>query len=60
MQSVTLKVGMNKMVMDQMGVTFDVMNFKAAAKIQNDIEGLMTSIKGNAMLTLSGGIIMIG
>jgi len=25
-----------------------------------DVKGLMTTVKGSAMLTLSGGIIMIG
>jgi type VI secretion system secreted protein VgrG len=60
MQSITLKVGVNTITLDQMGVTFDVMNFKSSAKIMTQIEALMTTVTGNAMLQLSGGIIMIG
>jgi len=60
MQSIQLKVGTNTIKLDQMGVTFDVMMFDSKAKISANFEGLMTSIKGNAMLQLSGGIIMIG
>ena len=59
MQSITLKVGQNSIVIDQMGVTIKGMMVKVEGQIQTDIKGLMTTVGGDAMLTLKGGITMI-
>jgi type VI secretion system secreted protein VgrG len=45
---------------DQMGVTVSGMMIKIDGTVMTDVKGLMTTVKGSAMLTLSGGIIMIG
>ena len=42
-----------------MGVTISGMMIKVDGTVMTDIKGLMTTVKGNAMLQLSGGIIMI-
>ncbi len=60
MQSITLKVGASKVVVDQMGVTIEGMMVKINGQIQTDIKGLMTQVTGTAMLKMGGGITMIG
>jgi type VI secretion system secreted protein VgrG len=59
MQSITLKVGQSSIKIDQMGVTIQGMMIKIQGQIQVDVEGLMTQIKGTAMLQEQGGIVMI-
>jgi type VI secretion system secreted protein VgrG len=59
MQSIELKVGMSSVKLDQTGVTIKGMMIKIQGTSQVDVQGLMTNVKGNAMLTLKGGIIMI-
>jgi type VI secretion system secreted protein VgrG len=59
MQSITLKVGQSSIKIDQMGVTIQGMMIKITGQIQVDVEGLMTQIKGTAMLQEQGGIVMI-
>jgi type VI secretion system secreted protein VgrG len=52
MQSITLTVGGSSIKIDQMGVTIKGMMI--------EIDGnCMTTVKGDAMLTLKGGITMI-
>jgi hypothetical protein len=36
------------------------MMIKIQGQVMTEVEGTMTTVKGDAMLTLSGGIIMIG
>ena len=60
MQSITLKVGMSSVKIDQMGVTVNGMMIKIDGQVMTDVHGLMTTVKGDAMLTLGGGILMIG
>jgi type VI secretion system secreted protein VgrG len=60
MQAITLKVGQSSVKIDQMGVTVSGMMIKIDGTVMTDVKGLMTTVKGSAMLTLSGGIIMIG
>lgn len=60
MQSITLKVGQSSVKLDQTGVTISGMMIKVDGTVMTDIKGLMTTVKGTAMLTLGGGIIMIG
>ena len=59
MQSITLKVGQNSIVIDQTGVTIKGMMISVEGQVTTDIKGLMTTVKGDAMLTVKGGITMI-
>ncbi|MGV8986892.1 MAG: type VI secretion system Vgr family protein [Cypionkella sp.] len=59
MQSIELKVGANSVKIDQMGVTVTGMMVKVEGKVQTEVKGLMTTVSGDAMLTLKGGITMI-
>jgi type VI secretion system secreted protein VgrG len=59
MQSIELKVGQSSVKLDQMGVTIKGMMIKIEGTIQVDVKGLMTNIKGDAMLIEQGGIVMI-
>ena len=60
MQSITLKVGQSSVKIDQMGVTISGMMIKIEGQVQTSVKGLMTDVTGDAMLTLKGGITMIG
>ena len=59
MQSITLKVGQNTLVIDQMGVTIKGLMTSVQGQVQTEVKGLMTKVGGDAMLTLKGGITMI-
>lgn len=59
MQEIELKVGQNSIKIDQMGVTIKAMVVKIEGSVSTDIKGLMTTVKGDAMLTVKGGITMI-
>jgi type VI secretion system secreted protein VgrG len=60
MQTITLKVGQSSVKLDQTGVTISGLMIKIQGQVMTEVEGTMTTVKGDAMLTLSGGIIMIG
>jgi type VI secretion system secreted protein VgrG len=60
MQSIELKVGMNSVKIDQMGVTIKGMMVKIEGQIMTDVKGLMTTVTGTAMNQVKGGIVMIG
>jgi type VI secretion system secreted protein VgrG len=60
MQSITLKVGQSSVTLDQMGVTIKGMMISVEGQIQTQVKAVMTQVSGDAMLQLSGGIIMIG
>ncbi len=59
MQKIELKVGSNKITIDQMGVKIKGMMCEMKADTMCTVKGLMTTVKGDAMLTLKGGITMI-
>ena len=59
MQSITLKVGQSSIMIDQMGVQIKGMMIGIDAKVQLDAKGLMTNVKGDAMVMIKGGITMI-
>ena len=59
MQSIELKVGQSSIKIDQMGVTIKGMKISIEGQLQTDVKGLMTTVSGDAMLTLKGGIVMI-
>lgn len=59
MQSITLKVGGNSVVIDQTGVTIKGMMVNVQGNAMLDLKAPMTSVKGDGMLTLKGGITMV-
>ncbi len=59
LQSITLKVGQSSVTLDQTGVTVKGMMISIAGQIQTEVKAVMTSVSGDAMLTLKGGITMI-
>jgi type VI secretion system secreted protein VgrG len=60
MQSITLTVGENSVKIDQTGVTINGLMISITGQVQTSVKGTMTQVTGDAMLQLSGGIIMIG
>jgi type VI secretion system secreted protein VgrG len=60
LQSITLKVGQSKITIDQTGITLEGMMIKSTAQMLSQTKGTMTQVTGDAMLTLKGGITMIG
>jgi len=58
-QSITLKVGQNSLTIDQTGVTIKGMMASIQGQVQAELKSLMTTVGGDAMLTLKGGITMI-
>ncbi len=59
MQSITLKVGQSTVTIDQTGVTVKGMMISIQGQVQTAVKAPMTSVTGDAMLTLKGGIMMI-
>lgn len=59
MQSITLKVGQNSIVIDQTGVTIKAIMITVQGQATVEIKSPMTTVKGDGMLTLKGGITMI-
>jgi type VI secretion system secreted protein VgrG len=59
MQSIELKVGQSSIKIDQMGVTITGMMIKIDAKVQADLQAVMTNVKGNGIVTVKGGLTMI-
>jgi type VI secretion system secreted protein VgrG len=59
MQEIELKVGSNSIKIDQSGVTIKGMMVKVEGTITAEVKSPMTTVKGDAMLTLKGGITMI-
>lgn len=59
MQSIELKVGSSSVKVDQSGVTIKGMMVKAQGTAMAEVKAPMTTVKGDGMLTLKGGITMI-
>lgn len=59
MQGIELKVGQSSVKLDQKGITIGGMMLKLEGKVQTELKGVMTTVKGDAMLTIKGGIAMI-
>lgn len=59
MQSITLKVGSNSIVIDQMGVTIKGIKVAVEAQATLDAKSPMTTVKGDGILTLKGGLTLI-
>lgn len=59
MQSITLKVGQNSIVIDQTGITMKGLTIKIEGTIMLETKAPMAQHKGDAMMTIKGGIVMI-
>jgi type VI secretion system secreted protein VgrG len=59
MQSITLTVGGSSVKVDQTGVTIKGMMIKIQGNATVDVDAPMTTVKGDGMLTLKGGITFI-
>jgi type VI secretion system secreted protein VgrG len=59
MQSIELKVGQNRILIDQSGITIEGITLKFTGQASAAIEAAMTEVTGNGMLKLKGGIAMI-
>ncbi|RYD65278.1 MAG: type VI secretion system tip protein VgrG [Sphingomonadales bacterium] len=57
--SITFKVGKSTIVMNQQGITVNCIMLKQEASATADVKSPMTTVKGDAMLTLKGGMTMI-
>ena len=60
MQSITLQVGMSSIVIDPASITLNAMNINILGQLKVNIEGVMTTVTGSAVLTLGGGLLVIG
>jgi type VI secretion system secreted protein VgrG len=59
MQSITLKVGANKIVIDQMGITLDGIMIKIKGQAMIDSQAPLCKHTADAMMMIKGGITMI-
>jgi type VI secretion system secreted protein VgrG len=59
MQSITLKVGANKIVIDQTGITLDGIMIKLKGQAMIESQAPMQKMNGDAMVMIKGGITMI-
>lgn len=59
MQSITLKVGANKIVVDQTGITLDGIMIKLKGQAMIDSQAPMQKMNGDALIMIKGGITMI-
>lgn len=59
MQSITLKVGGNSVKIDQTGVTIEGLMVNVNAKAMLEAKAPMSTVKGDALLILKGGLTMI-
>ncbi len=60
MQEIVLKVGQSSITINQMGVTIKGMMIQVEGQIQTQVKGLMTQINADAILTVKGGLMMLG
>ena len=60
MQKITLKVGTSSITIDQASITLSAMTINIQGQLAIDIQSPMTTVTGSAVLTLSGGLLMIG
>ncbi len=59
MQKITLKVGQNTVVIDQMGITLKGMMITEEAQLMHKTKALMLQENADAMVQVQGGIVMI-
>jgi len=56
---ITIQCGQSSIVMDPTSITLSAMMININAQVQLAESAIMTSIKGSAMLTVNGGVVMI-
>ena len=56
---ITLKVGASKITMDPMSIKIESLAIENKADMTLDLKGTFTTLKGDATLTESGGVVMI-
>ncbi|WP_424813018.1 type VI secretion system Vgr family protein [Roseococcus sp. YIM B11640] len=59
MQSITLTVGTSKLHITPVGISLEAMQIDVKAQLALNTEGLMSTHKGNAMMVVKGGLVMI-
>ncbi len=59
MQGIELKVGANSIKIDPSGITLEGIMVKVTGKAMAEVAAPMTTVKGDGMLTVKGGITMI-
>ena len=59
MQNITLKVGDNTITISQSGIEVKGMMVSVEGQVQTEVKAPMTTVNGDGMLTLKGGITMI-
>jgi type VI secretion system secreted protein VgrG len=59
LKSITLTVGQNSITIDQKGVTIKGLMVKIEGQVTVDVTAPMTTVKGDAMLVLKGGLTTI-
>lgn len=59
MQSITLKVGQNSITIDQTGITIKALQVKVEAQTTLDLKGLLSTLKGDGVTTVKGGLVMV-
>ncbi len=59
MTSIELKVGSNKITIDNMGVTISATQIKVQGQAMVQMQGPMTQVSADGMLMLKGGIMML-
>ena len=59
MQSITLTCGQSKIHMTPMSISIESMKIDVKAQLALTTQGLMATHKGDAMMTIKGGIVMI-
>ncbi|MDT7949876.1 MAG: type VI secretion system tip protein TssI/VgrG [Acetobacteraceae bacterium] len=59
LQSITLKVGSNTITISQSGIEVKGLQVSIEGSIKTDVKAPMTTVNGDGMLTLKGGITMI-
>ncbi|GAB4273786.1 MAG: type VI secretion system spike protein VgrG1b [Methylomicrobium sp.] len=59
MQSIELKVGSNSIKIDQQGITIKGLMITIQGSVKLDAKSPMTTVTGDGMLTLKGGVTMI-
>jgi len=60
MQSIQLTVGQNSLTIDQTGITLSALQIQIQGQLSAQMSGAMTTVQGSGMLTLNGGVTMIG
>ncbi len=59
MQSITLKVGANSIVINQQGITLNALMITIQGQVQVQVTAPMTTVTGSGMMKVTGGMVMI-